>query len=66
MAMNNTSGYIESELIYLKYVVLLMTRVFVYTPELSVNKWSTASVVGFEVDGVRRSGWGLQQGFVLS
>lgn len=38
MAMNNTSGYIESELIYLKYVVLLMTRVFVYTPELSVNK----------------------------
>lgn len=41
--------------------------VFVYTSELGVNKCaSSASVVGFEVDGVRRSGWGLQQGFVLS
>ncbi len=41
--------------------------VFVYTSELGVNKCaSSASVVGFEVDGVRWSGWGLQQGFVLS
>ncbi len=41
--------------------------VFVYTSELGVNKCaSSASVVGFEVEGVRWSGWGLQQGFVLS